>query len=125
MSEADRRHGQASPQAGGPTGWSGAVVQYDLNGTWVIVAHGEYDLNNLGPLTEAVETAAVKQQRIALDVSGVTFADSTFLNLLLRIHQRTSLRLVAPAPQLQWVLEITEADSVLDIRASIEDATSA
>ncbi|MEU0410815.1 STAS domain-containing protein [Streptomyces griseorubiginosus] len=125
MSEAEGRHGQASPQAGAPIGRSGAVVQHDLNGTWVIVAHGEYDLNNLGPLTEAVETAAAKQQRIALDVSGVTFADSTFLNLLLRINRLTSLRLVAPAPQFQRVLEITGADAVLDIRASIEDATTA
>ncbi|MET8081258.1 STAS domain-containing protein [Streptomyces sp. NPDC005303] len=124
MSEAEGRHGQASPQAGAPIERSGAVVQHDVNGTRVIVAHGEYDLNNLGPLAEAMETAAAKQQRIVLDISGVTFADSTFLNLLLRINHQTSLRLVAPAPQFQRVLEITGADSVLDIRASVEDANS-
>ncbi|MGW0920375.1 STAS domain-containing protein [Streptomyces sp. NPDC002755] len=100
------------------------MVQYELNGTWVFVAHGQYDLNCLGPLSEALDLAAVKQPRTVLDVSGVTFADSSFLNLLLRIHQQTNLRLVSPAPQLQRVLEITGADSILDIRASVEDATS-
>lgn len=100
------------------------MVQYELSGAWVVVARGDYDMNSMGPLADALQTAARKHSRVVLDASGVTFADSTFLNLLMHIHPMTSLRVAAPASQLKRVLEITGADTVLDIRDSVEDATT-
>ncbi|GAA3856455.1 STAS domain-containing protein [Streptomyces lacrimifluminis] len=105
-------------------GQPGAVMQYDVNGIGVVVAYGEYDAHTLGQLSEALHNAAAKQPCVVLDVSAVTFGDSSFLNLLLTIRQQASFRLVSPPPQLRRVLEITGADTVLDIRASVEDATS-
>ncbi|WP_037853147.1 STAS domain-containing protein [Streptomyces sp. NRRL S-340] len=125
MSQGERHGEQAEPQLSGAAPASAGVVQYELNGAWVVVAHGDYDMNTITPLADALETAARKHSIVVLDVAGVTFGDSTFLNLLLRVHSQTSLRLVAPAPQFQRVLEITEADSVLDVRASLEDASMA
>jgi anti-anti-sigma factor len=90
----------------------------------VVVAHGDYDMNSMGPLAEALQTAAQKHSRVVLDASGVTLADSTLLNLLLHINPMTSLRVAAPTPQLKRVLAITGADTVLDIRDSVADATS-
>ncbi|WP_427168490.1 STAS domain-containing protein [Streptomyces sp. C1-1] len=98
------------------------VVQYERGGAWVIVAHGPYDLDSIGPLAQALETAAAKHPRVVVDASGVSFADSTFLNLLLATHQLTDLRLAAPTPQLRRILEITAADSLLDVRPTVEDA---
>ncbi|MGW1887337.1 STAS domain-containing protein [Streptomyces sp. NPDC001970] len=52
-------------------------------------------------------------------MSGVTFGDSAFLNLLLRVHRTTELRIAMPQPQLRWLFEITGADKVLDVRLSL------
>lgn len=100
------------------------MVQYGLGGAWVVVARGDYDMNSMASLADALRTAAQKHARVVLDVSGVTFADSTFLNLLMRTHPMTSLRVAAPTSQLKRVLEITGADTVLDIRDGVEDAAS-
>jgi anti-anti-sigma factor len=112
------------PSEQGPVPDRVGVVQYECNGAWVVVAHGTYDMNLIAPLVEALEAAAEKHSRVVVDASGLNFADSTFLNLLLRIHHTTELRVVAPAPQLRRVLELTGADGVLDVRARLEDATS-
>ncbi|MEV5903579.1 STAS domain-containing protein [Streptomyces sp. NPDC052127] len=105
----------------GPDG-KATTVQYEQDGARVVVAHGDYDTNTIAPLEEALDTAARKHTRVVLDVSGVSFADSTFLNLLLRIHHMTSLRLAGLPRQLRHLLEITGTDTVLDTRESIQDA---
>ncbi|WP_055572791.1 STAS domain-containing protein [Streptomyces prasinopilosus] len=124
MSTADWDGQEPSAHPNGPLPGRAAVVQYELGGAWVVVARGEYDMNSMGPLADALQTAARKHDRVVLDASGVTFADSTFLNLLMRVHPTTSLRVAAPTSQLRRVLEITGADTVLDIRDNVEDAAS-
>jgi len=88
----------------------------------VVVAHGGYGLDSLSGLADALETAAQKHSKVVLDASGVTFADSSFLNLVLGVHRLTSLRLAAPAQQLRRLLELTGADGVLAVRATVEEA---
>ncbi|MFG2794192.1 STAS domain-containing protein [Streptomyces sp. NPDC048419] len=100
------------------------LVQYERAGAWIVVAHGDYDANSIASMAKALETAAKKHSRVVLDAAGLTFADSTFLNLLLRIHQTTALCVASPAPQLRRILEITGADTVLDVRTTIEDAVA-
>ncbi|MBK3629684.1 STAS domain-containing protein [Streptomyces sp. MBT49] len=100
----------------------GTVRQYERDGTAVVIAHGDFDADTLAPLLEALEAAADKYSRVVIDVSGVVFADSTFLNLLLRVCHQTSLRVAGPTAQLRRVLQITGTDTVLDIRESITDA---
>ncbi|MES5823325.1 STAS domain-containing protein [Streptomyces sp. RG80] len=123
MSNADDDK-RPSDQVNGLTPEQAGVVQYERDGVWVVVAHGNYDMNSLPPLAEALQTAAPKRARVVVDAADVTFADSTFLNLLLDIHRRTELRLAAPPPHLRRVLELTGADTVLDIRATVEDAVA-
>jgi len=98
------------------------ALQYERDGVQVVVAHGDYDPGTIAPLQRVLDTAARKHSPVVVDVSGVSFADSTFLNLLLRIHHMTSLRVAGPPPQLRRLLEITGADTVLDIRATLHDA---
>jgi len=100
------------------------VVEFQQDGAWVVSARGEFDLDTSGGLAEALERAAGEHPRVVLDASKVRFADSTFLTLLLRVHSRTDLRVAAPAPQLRRVLELTGADQVLDIRATVDDAVA-
>ncbi|WP_327686192.1 STAS domain-containing protein [Streptomyces sp. NBC_00467] len=105
--------------AGGPLG-----AQYAAGCAWVVTAQGEVDLNTMPPLTDALTEAADQHAVVVMDVSAVTFADSTFLNLLLRIHPLTDLRIAAPAPALQRMLDITGADQVLTLHATVADASA-
>src|SRR5690349_15039676 len=69
-----------------------AVVQYDWCGVRVVGARGSYDSSSVTPLTDALATAARECSRVVLDASGVTFADSALLNLLILTRQATDLR---------------------------------
>ncbi|MFB7595261.1 STAS domain-containing protein [Streptomyces sp. NPDC056160] len=100
-------------------------MQYELRGAWVVVAHGAYDRHSITPLETALAVAAGKYPRVVLDASSVTFADSSLLNLILLTHRSVPLRVAAPPPQLRRLLEITGADTVLETRATVEDAVGA
>ncbi|MFJ9743300.1 STAS domain-containing protein [Streptomyces sp. NPDC101166] len=99
-----------------------SVVQHERSGAWVVAAHGAYDMDSIAPLADALETAAGKHPKVVLDASGVTFADSTFLNMLIRAHQAGPLRVVAPSRQLQRLLEVTGVDAILEVRGTVGDA---
>lgn len=99
-----------------------AVMQYEWRGAWVVVARGSYDMDSIRPLAHALEAAAGKHPKVILDASGITFADSTLLNLLILTHQAGTLRVVAPSPQLRRLCEITGVDGILETRASVDDA---
>ncbi|MFD7701746.1 STAS domain-containing protein [Streptomyces caelestis] len=101
-----------------------AVVQYEWCGAWVVGARGSYDASSVKPLAEALDTAAEKYPRVVLDASGVTFADSALLNLLILTHQATDLRVAAPTRQLRRLLELTGVDTVLKTRETVEEAAT-
>lgn len=99
-----------------------AVLQYEWLGAWVVVARGSYDMDSITPLSDALGAAVGKHPKVILDASGITFADSTLLNLLILTHQAGALRVVAPSLQLQRLCEITGVDGILETRASVDDA---
>ncbi|MFF7206153.1 hypothetical protein [Streptomyces sp. NPDC008141] len=53
----------------------------------------------------------------------MTLAASTFFYLV-RIHPRNDPRITAPAPALQRMLDITGADQVLTLHATVADASA-
>ncbi|MEV0125803.1 STAS domain-containing protein [Streptomyces sp. NPDC050703] len=106
------------------TSYGFEVRWYEYRGACVIVASGEYDMGSITALQKALHTAAKRYAKVVLDASGVAFADSSFLDLLLLTHQMGTLRLVAPSAQVRRLCEITGGDSVLAIRQTIEDATA-
>ncbi|MFE9404080.1 STAS domain-containing protein [Streptomyces sp. NPDC006530] len=60
-------------------------------------------------------------ERLVLDLSRVTFMDSMGLNALLRISQERQLVITGPLQdQVRYVLQITEADTVLTVQSSKE-----
>ncbi|MFF5635826.1 STAS domain-containing protein [Streptomyces sp. NPDC012825] len=99
-----------------------AATRYEAHGAGVVVARGSYDMQTVAPLATALGTAAEEYRKVVLDVSGVTFADSSFLNLLILTHRTTDLRLAGPTPQVKRLLEITGVDTVLTVRPTVEDA---
>ncbi|AMW15160.1 anti-anti-sigma factor [Streptomyces qaidamensis] len=109
-------------QASAHTRPGAAPSQYERHGAWVVVARGAYDMDSITPLAEALDAAVRAYPKVILDAAGITFADSTLLNLLILTHQGGTLRVVAPSPQLQRLCEITGVDSILETRDSVEDA---
>ncbi|MGO4457772.1 STAS domain-containing protein [Streptomyces sp. M-16] len=89
---------------------------------WVVTARGELDQDTLTPLREALVSAADRHPLVVLDAAGVTFGDSSFLNLLLQVHQMTALRIAAPGDRLRRLFALTGADTVLSLHPDVEDA---
>ncbi|MFH8419239.1 STAS domain-containing protein [Streptomyces collinus] len=98
------------------------VQQYERSGASVIEARGSYDMDSITPLADALAVAARQYPKVILDASGITFADSTFLNLLILTHQAGTLRVVAPSQPVRRLCEITGVDQLLEIRGTIEEA---
>ncbi|WP_030721595.1 STAS domain-containing protein [Streptomyces sp. NRRL S-237] len=95
---------------------------YPAGAGWVVAAHGELDQDTLAPLEEALASAADQHRMVVLDAGSITFGDSSFLNLLLRLHHLTTLRIAAPGEQLRRLFALTGADTVLSLHPSVEDA---
>ncbi|MEV7079614.1 STAS domain-containing protein [Streptomyces sp. NPDC093516] len=109
-------------QRTGPAAPGTAVERYARRDACVVVARGAWDMDSITPLADALRSAAREHPKVILDASGVTFADSTFLNLLILTHQAVTLRVVAPSPQVRRLCRITGVDGLLHLRATVEDA---
>ncbi|MEU1124652.1 STAS domain-containing protein [Streptomyces sp. NPDC005899] len=99
-------------------------MQYARHGAWVVAPHGPCDMDSVPPLAEALSAAAEAHPHVVLDASGITFADSSLLNLLILTHRTGALTVAAPGPQLRRLLEITGAGAVLRVRAGVEEAAA-
>ncbi|MFE5141328.1 STAS domain-containing protein [Streptomyces fagopyri] len=98
--------------------------QCALDGCWVVAVTGDLDFDSLPPLRQVLEDAGAAHPVVVLDASAAGFADSSALNLLLRVHQSATLRLVAPSRRLARVLELTGTDQVFSVFPTVEHACS-
>ncbi|MGC4948774.1 STAS domain-containing protein [Streptomyces sp. DT224] len=94
------------------------------DGVRVVAAHGSCDAQSIARLEEALTMAAWTHPKVVLDASGITFADSSLLNLLILTHRAGALRVAGPRPHLQRLLRITGLDAVLHVRATVEEAAA-
>ncbi|MEU3553468.1 STAS domain-containing protein [Streptomyces fragilis] len=99
-----------------------SVHQYEWRGAWVVTAHGPFDTSTVGPLADALKAGVERHPKVVLDAFGITFADSTLLNLLILTHQAGTLRVVAPSQQVRRLCEITGVDTLLEIRRTVDEA---
>lgn len=86
----------------------------------VIVAVGELDLVGGPLLDQAVHSAEDAGESTVIDLSQVSFVDSSGLRCLIAASQRAAnrgqrVRLVAPTPVVTRLLEITATASMFDI----------
>ncbi|MGY5049897.1 STAS domain-containing protein [Streptomyces sp. 900105755] len=100
------------------------MTEYEQEGVRVVAVHGAFDYDSAPFLAAALQDAATPHKTVVVDAAGMTFADSTLLNVLLNFHRGHGLRLAGPAHQFRRVLELTGADQVLDIRPTVEDAVA-
>lgn len=100
----------------------------DEQGCAVVVASGEIDLYTSPELREALADAAQSSDRVILDLTDVTFLDSTGMGVMVgAMHHGNgrragSLCLVGPAAMVRRVLEITHLNDLFPIYGSLEEA---
>ncbi len=104
------------------------VTVRKLDGTAVVVVAGEIDVYTSPLLQERlVEVLRDGISSIVLDLSAVTFLDSTGLGVLITCLKRCrsaegDLVLVTAQPNVLKVLEITGLNDVFHVHDSVDDA---
>ncbi|MFF3017200.1 STAS domain-containing protein [Streptomyces sp. NPDC057939] len=91
----------------------------------VIMCAGDFDQDTLQPLDRACANAADDPgvRRIVLDVTRITFADSSMLNLLIRMLRTGRLVVAGPVPpRLERLLELTQVRDLLPTAEGIAAA---
>jgi anti-sigma B factor antagonist len=94
----------------------------------LVRAQGELDLSSAGRVTAAVKEAfAHGRGSVLVDLSGVTFVDSTGLTALVRIHREAEARgtyvaVVAPSRSVRRVLDLLGLGDVLHVHNTVEQA---
>lgn len=106
------------------------LLQSEERGDWTVVeVRGEVDLYTAPRLKERLlELIGGGRVRLAVDLDGVEFLDSTGLGILIGALKRCreadgALALVAPRDPVLKVLGITGLDRVFPIHDSVERAT--
>ena len=96
----------------------------------VVRLTGELDLYNAHSVRETLlECCAESPERLVVDLSGVTFIDSTALGVLIeartRLPNRRGFLLAAPGLETRRALEISGLDRHFAVHESLDDALSA
>jgi anti-sigma B factor antagonist len=86
----------------------------------VIVAEGELDLTGGPVLEQVLHGCEAAGESIAIDLSRVTFVDSSGLRCLIGASQRSAfrggrVRLIAPNAVVRRLLEITATTMMFDV----------
>ncbi|HET6856254.1 MAG TPA: STAS domain-containing protein [Streptomyces sp.] len=102
-----------------------AAVPSLPQGLWVVTARGDLDHETCPALFQVLETAARMYPVVILDAARVTFGDLAFLNLLLRVHRSTTLRIAGPPTQIVRLMELTGADQILEVYGDLAAAVEA
>jgi anti-sigma B factor antagonist len=100
------------------------------DGAVVVSLAGELDLYNASAVRETLlECCAEEPQRLVVDLSGVTFLDSTALGVLIeartRLANRRGFLLASPGLETRRALEISGLDRHFTVHESLEQALSA
>lgn len=82
------------------------LIRTNVRGSVLQVA-GELDLDTSTHLFNSASAAADPSKPITIDMSGVTFMDSSAIGVLVRVSQERTVRIVEPSEQVRRLLEIT------------------
>ncbi|MFF0286934.1 STAS domain-containing protein [Streptomyces sp. NPDC005262] len=101
------------------------IVPRQERGALILALSGDFDIDNVGVLGAALENAAQDGPGpVVVDLSAVSFADSTTVNMLL--HGQTVLgarmRLAAPSPFMDRLIRVLGLDSALPVFATVAEA---
>ncbi|MFF4276878.1 STAS domain-containing protein [Streptomyces sp. NPDC001536] len=105
------------------------VVSTATDGIRVLTLAGEIDYDTGQSLRQALDAAETPRPRIVVDLSRVTFMDSTGINLFIAAHRDLIeaggwMRLAAPTQAVMRTLQIVGVDAVIDCRETLRQALS-
>lgn len=104
------------------------TVEIANSGIAIFRLSGKLNMVNAGALRDEIaEQIAAGHNKIAIDMSGVNFMDSSGLGALINGLKGTrqvggDLRIAAPVEQVRQVLKITNLDRVIQTYASAGEA---
>ncbi|MEU5047260.1 STAS domain-containing protein [Streptomyces griseorubiginosus] len=108
------------------------AVRTVVDGVRVVTVHGEIDHDGKDTLSRALLTSdgTPTPQRIVADLSGVTFMDSSGVNVFVTVYQQVSaahgwLRIAGAQESVLRVLQIVGIDTLIPCLPSTEEALSA
>jgi len=95
----------------------------------VVTLSGEVDIAAAPTVRERLEQVARGRRTLIVDLSPVSFIDSTALGVLIGVHKQcdrsgTEMHLVVSEPRILKVFEITGLTDLFDIVPSLAEATS-
>lgn len=98
--------------------------------TTVLVIAGELDLATIGTLKDAVATRLSPDAHVVLDLSGLTFCDSTGLGGFVALHRQARstgarLALAAPRKRIADLFALSGIDQVISVFGSPDEAMAA
>jgi anti-anti-sigma factor len=101
-----------------------------MHGCMVVFAVGEIDLATSSILGEALVEAVESRRHLIVDLSAVTFLDSTGLGVLIRTQKQIgathkSMSLAGPTGMVAKVLRITRIDEAIPVHPDLDTALSA
>ncbi len=104
-------------------------IEARSDSTWSILSlQGEVDISTVDALEEQIDQCLKQGSRLILDLSGVSFIDSTGLRLVINTRERLSeggeLALVAQDGPVTRLLEITGLDGAFPVFATVEEVTA-
>ncbi|MFD9392269.1 STAS domain-containing protein [Streptomyces sp. NPDC060000] len=104
-----------------------SVVSTTTDGIRVLTLAGEIDRDTGQTLRQALDASGAPRPRIVVDLSRVTFMDSTGINLFIAAHRSLTeaggwIRLAAPAEAVMRTLQIVGVDAVIDCRDTLRQA---
>ncbi|QJS99174.1 STAS domain-containing protein [Streptomyces asoensis] len=106
-----------------------SVVHRMVGGVRVVTVRGEIDHDVKSVLGQALlsEDSAAQPSRIVVDLSGVTFMDSSGINVFVTAHHAVSstdgwLRIAAAQKPVLHVLRLVGIDALITCHPTIEQA---
>jgi len=103
---------------------------YVVDGTALVHAQGEIDLQTEGFFAEALRSALVRGNSVVVDLSGTDYIDSTGIHLLLRSREeadlvKRSFVLAAPSRLVRKIFDILGIGKRISIYDTVETALEA
>lgn len=92
----------------------------------VVTLEGELDMANAATVAETLDALADGERPVIVDLSDLTFIDSSGIHAILRPRpQQGAVLLVCPPGNIQRVLSVTKIDRVLPVYETLDEAVAA
>jgi anti-sigma B factor antagonist len=87
----------------------------DFDGRPIVAVQGEVDLTTAPEFAEVLRTVTtLDAPEVLVDLSGVTFMDSTGLGVLVMAARKVTVRIVGSSPAIGRILELAGLDEMAE-----------